>query len=353
MKTVRQCRLDQYTSLGCGGVAEELVEVANSGELLELLGCENADQPITVLGYGCNSLLSDTGIPGLVVVTHGGALSVGDDGTTITADAGVWWDDLVVKSIELGLWGLECLTGVPGGVGAAVVGNIACYGQAVSDTLVSIDAFDRTQGKKITLEADELELAYRSSVFKTPEYANIIILSATFQLTRERKKELSYESALAYAREHDLPYGTPIEVRELLLQVREQAGSLYDYRHPNDQLRTAGSFFKNPEVSQEKAEFLRSFDETHRTLESLKLSSQAHSGSTNRVSAAHVLLAAGFHRGQEFGRVRLHPSSVLKLENMGGATAAEIAEVSRHIVDTVKEKLDIDLECEVKFIGDF
>ena len=78
-----------------------------------------------------------------------------------------------------------------------------------------------------------------------------------------------------------------------------------------------------------------------------------HGGDKSRVSAAHVLLAAGFARGQTWGNVRLHPDHILKIENIGNASAQEIYDVVQNIISTVQQKLGITLEPEVRFLGDF
>ena len=95
------------------------------------------------------------------------------------------------------------------------------------------------------------------------------------------------------------------------------------------------------------------FDETGKTLDRIINQSKIHGGNAQRASAAHVLLAAGFHRGQTWGNVRLHPHHVLKIETLPGATAQEVYDVTQLILETVKDKLDITLEPEVKFLGNF
>jgi UDP-N-acetylmuramate dehydrogenase len=118
-------------------------------------------------------------------------------------------------------------------------------------------------------------------------------------------------------------------------------------------MHTAGSFFRNPMVDTETAEKLMAHDETGKSAELLKQMNQVHGGDQKRVSASHVLLAAGFERGQAWGPVRLHPDHILKIENTGGATAQQIHDVAQEIVRTVKEKLNVDIQPEVRFLGVF
>ena len=223
------------------------------------------------------------------------------DGDTLIADAGVWWDDLVQFAIREKLWGLELMSAIPGGVGAAIVGNIAAYGQAVADTLAWVEVFDRSAGQTRQLQPAELNLSYRYSAFQTEAFTEYVILRAAFTLSTQPTKDLEYQTALDVAAQKNYDLSTLQGRRQTVLDTRETAGSLWDYRHPDAYLHTAGSFFRNPLVDSETAERLMAHDETGRTAEALRKMNQIHGGEQKRVSAAHVLLAAGFHRGQSLG----------------------------------------------------
>jgi UDP-N-acetylmuramate dehydrogenase len=342
--------LTPYTSLAAGGRADRLF-ICNSGEELRAVLNEATEQPFWVLGYGANVLISDKGLPGTTVLLR--TSTIQRDNDTVVADAGVWWDDLVQFAIAEKLWGLELMSAIPGSVGAAVVGNIAAYGQAVADTLSWVEVFDRERSETRTLDVKDLELSYRHSGFQTDDFQNLVILRAAFNLSREATKELEYQVALDVVKEKNYDVSTLDGRRETILETRRRSGSLWDYRHPEEYLHTAGSFFRNPMVSEEAVEKLMTFEEHGRTADMLRKMNQLHGGASKRVSAAHVLLAAGFSRGQTWGPVRLHPDHILKIENTGGATAQQIYNVAHEIVRTVKERLDIDLIPEVRFLGDF
>lgn len=339
--------LAPFTSFHCGGIAENAIVLDSLDQLdAALSSTETIDW---VLGFGSNSVISDGGLPGTTLIFRGGSIT--EENGLVVAEAGVWWDDLVLYAIDHGLWGLECMSAIPGGVGAAVVGNIAAYGQAVADTLQWIEVLDLQDNERKTLQADELGLEYRrSSVLQSNR--SLIVLRAAFALHSAPEKPLTYESALVVARKHNHDLETLHGRRETIIGARARAGSLWDYRDENAS-NTAGSFFRNPLIDQETAERIMSHDETGKSLELLKKMNAVHGGDMSRVSAAHVLLAAGFHRGQTWGDVRLHPQHVLKLENAGNATAQDIFNVSQEIVSTVKEKLGVTLEPEVRFLGNF
>lgn len=346
MKTLLNESLAPYTSLRVGGPAEKLVIVETRDEMIAAL--QASEQQPWVLGFGCNILVSDKGLPGTTILWRSGEISV--DGNQVTADAGVWWDDVVQAGIEHDLWGLELLGEIPSSTGGAVFGNIAAYGGQISDTLAWVELYDMNTKEVARHNTTDFRFSYRQSSLQQEPHR--IILRAGFELKNTPVHELRYESALAIARERNLDTNKLEDRRTIIVETRRRAGSLYD---PNDEApeRTAGSFFKNPIVSLEQAKELAQFDETGKTLERIQEQSKIHGGSAQRASAAHVLLAAGFHRGQQWNNVILHPSHVLKVATLPGAKAQEVYDVVKEIQQTVKEKLDIDLEPEVRFLGRF
>jgi UDP-N-acetylmuramate dehydrogenase len=339
--------LAPLTSLKCGGPAKVLMITSNTEELLEGLRAANGNH-LNILGYGTNSLISDYGLDGTTIITRGGNLSFQDD--LVVADTGAWWDDLVQLSIEKELWGIELMSGIPSSVGGAIMGNIAAYGQQISDTLAWIEVFNRDTAQVQKLSANEITFNYRSSSLQNQ--LNFVILRAAFCLSPYSTTHLGYASAQSAAEKLGLDTGSLHNRRLIILEARGQAGSLWDPNDANAQ-HTAGSFFKNPLVSQTQAEEIATYDETGKSLERLLAQNRIHGGDTRRSSAAHVLLAAGFERGQTWGAVRLHPDHILKIENTGGAKAQEVYDVAQLVIRRVREELGIVLEPEVTFIGQF
>lgn len=350
MKIDHDIALAPLSSLGVGGSAETLITVENLSELPEILE-EYQHTKLWFLGYGTNSLISDKGLHGTTLLMRSQTITYVDG--LLMADAGVWWDDLVIAAINRDLWGLELMSAIPGGVGAAVVGNIAAYGQAIANTLAWIECLDTASGETQRIAGDQLAFDYRYSRLQEQEYTHLLITKAAFTLSKWPTTEMTYQTAIDIASEKHLDIRSLQGRRDTILAARHAARSLWDYRDESHDSRTAGSFFRNPLVSAEQAQKLISFDETGRTAEQISRMNQIHGGSSFRVSSAHVLLAAGFHRGQQWGFVRLHPDHILKLEALDGATAKDIYDVVQHIVSTVKTTLDIDIHPEVRILGDF
>lgn len=348
MQILENVSLSDYTSFGTGGKADKLIIVEETNELVKALNtCET---PIWFLGSGANVLISDNGLNGTVI--HLDTNNIKIEGNLFIADGGVNWDDLVQKTIEAGLWGLERTSGIPGSVGAAVVGNIAAYGQDVSDTLVWVEVLNVSEKNPVVkrIPANELDLSYRYSRFQSDELEGLIIVSAAFEL-QTKGKPLEYAKAMQVAKELELDPEDLKQRRQIIMEARKRAGSLLE---PGTKTKTAGSFFRNPEVSEEIATMINSFDENKKSSqEDIKKQNQIHGGTTLRVSAANVLLAAGFKRGQTWGPVRLHPDHILKIENTGGATSQQIYDVQKEIVMTVNQKLGITLIPEPRLLGKF
>lgn len=347
MQILKKASLKNYSSFHTGGEAETLVICENALELKEAV-VSNGENNLSVLGFGTNVLISDDGLEGTSIVCRGGGIEVME--TALIAEAGVWWDDLVSVAQEQMLWGIELMSGIPSSIGGAVMGNIAAYGQQISDTLLWVEIIDTVSHEINKIPASELEYGYRYCSLKSRP--NTIILRAAFELSKTSTQTLEYGSALRVADEFGYDLETLDGRRKIITEARRRAGSLYD-PVANTNSYTAGSFFKNPVVPIEVARKVIAFDETGKPAEVLLRQNQIHGGDDHRVSAAHVLLAAGFSRGQAWGQVRLHPEHILKIENIGEATSQEIYDVAQNIIATVKTKLGVVLEPEVQFLGNF
>lgn len=339
--------LAPLTSFGVGGPATTYYSVNSHEDLMSAL--KDAESIDWLLGYGSNSLISDKGLPGTTLHITGGEISRDND--QVIADAGVWFDDVVEFAVSQQLWGLELLSAVPGNVGGSVFINITAYGQSIGEVLDWIEVWDPSIKRTKRLKAAELNWSYKYSFFQEPENKHLVILRVAFKLSPTQTKKLTYKKATEEAAQLGLDPSNLDQARQIILATRRKAGSIWE---PNKQLgKTAGSFFRNPVVTKEQAEYVMGFDETHFSKTALAAMNKVHGGSEYRVSAAHVLLAAGYRRGQSWGNVRLHSDNVLKIENTGGATAQEIYDVAMNIANKVKQDLNIVLTPEVQILGEF
>ncbi len=342
--------LAEYTSLHAGGNGQTVIHTEPADNLQEIVIGAAQKGPIWVLGYGANVLISDQGLSGTVIFNQIEKIEqVGD--MKIRVSSGANWDNFVQYLIAHNLWGLEFTSGIPGGVGAALAGNIAAYGHKVADCLVEATMLNSRDGSITTWQNSDFKFDYRTSILQSDAYKDWVVLDAVFELSLQPTGELEYESALAAANQLGLKPDSLENRRKIIMETRRKAGSLLGDTSVGPW--TAGSFFKNPLVNESQIQAIISHEERPISRDQLIRQNQIHGQDKARVSAAHVLLAAGFSRGQTWGQVRLHPDHILKIENIGTASATEIYNVVQEILRTVKDKLGIELEPEVRILGEF
>ena len=349
MKILQNVKLAPYTSFGVGGPAEYFTIAENHDALIEALRCTLPDTPLNILSYGSNTLISDKGLVGMTICIRGGDIHVDDN--LVTADAGVWWDDVVQAAIARNLWGIELMSEIPGGVGGSTFINIAAYGQSLGAVVEWIEVWDRQKSEITILQRDQLQWDYKSSLFQTEAGKDLVIIRIALRLSYTPTCQVTYQKAVDIAQELGLSDDTLASRRTIIIEARRRAGSLWN--PTNESHHTVGSFFRNPIVSKELADRVIAFDESGKTKKEIEKMNKLHGGDSHRVSAAHVMLAAGFHRGQKWKNVKLNDENLLKIEALEGATAEEIYAVANEIITTCNSKLGINLIPEAKILGEF
>lgn len=325
--------MSTLTTLRVGGPAKELVEATTTEEMIEAV--RDTDLPILVVAGGSNLLVSDSGFDGRVVVVKTQGIEI--NGTTVDAQAGVVWDDLVALTLAEGLSGFETLSGIPGCTGATPVQNVGAYGEEIATTFVALNAYDRTTNEVVTFTSDECGFDYRTSHFKRND--RYVILSVRFSLTNaELSVPLTY-AELARTLDVEINERAPLgDVRNAVLGLRAGKGMVLD---PGDSdTYSAGSFFTNPIVPLEVFEGIGD-EPPHWLLPNGEV----------KVSAGWLIRNAGFDRGYQLGNARLSKKHALALTNAGDATADEIAELARRIKSEVEEQFGITLHPEPVLVG--
>lgn len=156
-----------HTTFKIGGAADILITVNNIGELQTAVdACKASGVPMMILGNGSNLLVSDDGIEGAVITLDGDFKEITVDGDVITSGAGAKLSRLCTVALENGLTGLEFAYGIPGSVGGAMYMNAGAYGGEMKDVALSVTAMT-TDGEIREVPAEDLQLGYRTSVFKT------------------------------------------------------------------------------------------------------------------------------------------------------------------------------------------
>lgn len=328
------------TTLGLGGAAKRLVTVESVGELTDALdGAAKGGERVLVLGGGSNLVVSDAGWDGLVVALGMREVKIRrhEDQAIVSAFAGAVWDDFVAQMVGEGLVGVECLSGIPGQVGATPMQNVGAYGQEVGDTLVLVRAYDRETREVVTFDREACKFSYRASVFKGSARHVILEVRFRFPIGKEsapiRYAELS--RALGVADGGQAPL---VEVRRTVIALRRGKGMVVDADDPES--KSAGSFFTNPILDDAALADLRA-----REGASVVPCFSAPEGKT-KVSAAWLIERAGFAKGTTRGRVGISKKHALALVNRGGATSAELMDLAREIQGAVRARFGVELSPE-------
>src|SRR5439155_154933 len=185
MSPLEQVGLADHCTMGVGGPARYFVEARDEAAVLAAVQWARARRvPLHVLGGGSNLVVADEGVDGLVMkIALRGVDTREADGTVeLTAAAGEPWDELVRRSVERGWAGLECLSGIPGLVGATPMQNVGAYGQEVSETVCAVRALDTSTGRIVALGNRECGFTYRDSLFRSGEPGRYVVLSVGYRL---------------------------------------------------------------------------------------------------------------------------------------------------------------------------
>ncbi len=331
MRLSERVPLSTLTTLRVGGEARFVAECETvQGVLDALLLAKKENLPWKVLGEGSNVLAPDAGYPGVVLLMRiPGIREYTDDaGTYMEVGAGVGWDAFVRKAAERGLWGVENLAGIPGTVGAAPVQNIGAYGMEVKDSIAEVRVLDTMTMREQVLTNAECAFGYRESMLKrTP---TLIILSVLFKLNKTGVPKLEYKD-LAQAEKQDVL--TPQAIGDLVRSIRAR-------KFPDlTECGTAGSFFKNPVVTNDAFTKLQ---ELH-----TELPGYPNEGGI-KVPLGFILDRILNLRGYREGNVRLYEHQALVLVADGAATSTEVNVFAESIASLVEKKTGLKVEREVQ-----
>ena len=335
------------TTLGVGGNAAHYTRVESEAELLSALSWASAQQlEVRVLGGGSNIVVADAGFPGLVIdmAIQGITAREHEHGAVLVqAAAGEPWDDFVAAMVGRNYQGLECLSGIPGRVGATPIQNVGAYGQDVSETITNVVTIDRVGNARRSFSAAECQFAYRDSFFKSVEPGRFIVTEVTFQLRPGAPAAIRYaELERAFSGITNSP--SLAEVRETVVRLRRSKSMVVDANDPNS--RSCGSFFVNPVLS---AAELRAF--TERTTGEGEVPQFPQPDGRTKLSAGWLIEHAGLPRGTRDGPVGLSTKHALALVAHEGARAEDIARLAQRVQHAVCARFGVQLDREPVFWG--
>src|SRR5262245_48462430 len=247
MTPLENVRLADHCTLGVGGPARFFVEARSEAAVLEAHAWARArNLPLMVLGGGSNLVVADEGVKGLVVkiALRGVHTREAHGAVEVIAAAGEPWDDLVCMSVEHGWAGFECLSGIPGLVGATPMQNVGAYGQDVSETVILVRALDTCTRRIMTFENRECRFGYRDSMFRSDEPGRYVILSVAYRLRPRGAPTVRYADVEKELAARGIAKPSLDDVRAGVLAVRRTKSMVLDPQDANR--RSCGSFFTNP-----------------------------------------------------------------------------------------------------------
>ncbi|MCA0346946.1 MAG: UDP-N-acetylmuramate dehydrogenase [Actinobacteria bacterium] len=367
-------RLAELTTMRVGGPAERVLTAHTKDELvqhaLELWG--SAD-PWLLLGGGSNTVVCDEGYPGTVLLVRNAGVDwvVEDDAdghVRLRVQAGQDWDALVAFCVEQGWSGIEALSGIPGLAGAAPIQNIGAYGAELGDVLHSIEFLDAESGEVVRLAAAELELGYRDSAIKRGREGVVLSIDLVLQTSDSGLSAPIAYAQLANALGVELGERVPLRsLREAVLALRASKGMVLD---PEDHdTWSAGSFFTNPIVSEQFARtmpddaprFLMadeepedvaiSFEDLERGVEPPVQAEEAPR--QVKLSAAWLIEHSGVRKGFRIpgSGASISSKHTLAITNRGSASADDVAQLGRFVVQRVQQEFGVLLHPEPNLYG--
>lgn len=305
--------LAPYTTFGLESVAKWFLLVETPEELKEVilkinsppagLPAQAGGIPYIILAGGSNMVFPET-LDKLVVYIKSKKLPEVAEGT-IECEAGQPLAVLVDTAINAGLKGLEQLSGIPGTVGGAIIGNAGAYGREISDSLISVKVFDGE--KEIELKKSDCDFSYRNSRFKKDR--SLIVLSAKFELEKSDSQELK-------------------KISQEIIAKREE-------KYPPG-LKCPGSFYKNLLVKNLSAEALAKIP--------------ADKIMFGKIPSGYLLEEVGA-KGMKEGNIAVADYHGNLILNNGGGVFSEVEVLDEKLKKLVKEKFGIEIEEEVRIVN--
>ena len=327
--------LKSLTTMKLGGPAKYFSDIHTVQELHDLYEDAVAKNiPIFILGSGSNVVARDEGYEGLVLrIKLTGFEVIADDlySTTIKIGAGENWDQVVKRTVDMRLTGIEAMSAIPGTAGAAPVQNVGAYGQEIAETLVSLEAYDSQTHSIVTLQNEDCGFSYRHSIFRGDSLGRYVITSITLKLSKTLPAPPFYESLQKYFVEHAISVFTQETVRDAVVAIRAD-------KLPDPVVKpSSGSFFKNA--------LIETWQLTDLQAKFPEAKAYDMGDGTHKVYSGWLIENTGF-KGQLLHGMRVNEKNCLVLINEAATSYADLAAARDEIINKVRDTFQIIIEQE-------
>jgi UDP-N-acetylmuramate dehydrogenase len=336
MDIKQNVKLSDFNTFRTGGNTRFFCKVESEGDLIKVLQFVKENKlEFFVIGNGSNLLVSDKGFNGLVIKMSIKGIDIESQNknySIVSSFAGESFDSLITFAIKNNLSGIENLWNIPGTVGAAAVQNIGAYGVEAKDNIFSVEGIDSKTLKKFNFKKEDCDFEYRDSLFKKNK--NLIIIKVFFKLNNSFVPNLEYSSLKEFFKGRK-----NIDVKEVTKVVEDiRKNKLPDWKI----LGTAGSFFKNPIITEKKyCELVEKYANLPKY--------DAKTGFV-KISLGFIIDKICGLKGYKIGQVGLYEKQSLVIVNYGGANFSDIDNFAKKIEEKIFEKIKIKVEREVENI---
>jgi UDP-N-acetylmuramate dehydrogenase len=328
--------LKPFNTFGFDLKAEHFIRFSSILGLSEILK-EHAEKPLFILGGGSNILLTKN-VEGLVlknVIKGIKIIEDHEDYVIVESGAGEVWHEFVVHSINNGWAGIENLSLIPGSVGASPMQNIGAYGVEIKDVFAYLSALNIVTGEIENFNAEQCQFGYRESVFKQALKGKYVICYVAFKLSKKAIKNTTYGAIEDELKKMGISNPSIEDISKAVISIRQS-------KLPNPaEIGNAGSFFKNPIVSEQHVQKLQEIYPDIPNYPSIN--------GTKKLAAGWLIEKAGW-KGKTIGNYGVHKNQALVLVNYGGGSGEEILALSTAIIEDIKTKFDVELEREVNIM---
>ncbi len=348
-----QIPLKDFTTIKLGGAARYFCSCTDIDQIKEALSfVQKKSFRSEIISGGSNIIFMDSGFDGVVIKIDLMGISFNEEGSTVLAvvQAGENWESFVRTSVQKGYGGIECLSGIPGSVGATPIQNVGAYGQEVQDTIEYVQMIDRRSMEVLRFENIDCGFSYRQSRFKSLDRGKYIVTEVAFRLTKNGRPVIRYPEL-----QKQIDVNTEFlqlsegresleAVRNVVISLRKKKSMIIDPNDPNS--RSVGSFFLNPIVTKEKfaevEEYWKNSDHPSKIpvypfMENMK------------IPAAWLIEQSGFAKGYKINGVGISENHSLALVNYHGTTES-LLELAEAIKSAVEKTFSIRLELEPNIV---
>lgn len=330
--------LQQLNTFNVKASAEHFIQIDSVQQLSELSANISNHTERFVLGGGSN-LLFVGDFSGLVIYPQLFGIEVleeSDNNVRLQVAASENWHQFVKFCLTKGYFGIENLALIPGTIGAAPVQNIGAYGVEIEQFIQSVECYDLERHRLLKLSHKDCEFGYRDSLIKRSGQGRFLVTSVELLLSKKFTPELGYKPLSTYFEDVDV---TPRALFDEVCRLRQS-------KLPDPaKLANAGSFFKNPVVSEQHYRKLKS-----KYSELVAFPVEQGGIQVYKLAAGWLIEKAGF-KGKQYGGVGVHQHQALVLVNYSESSGFRVWELAKEVMRKVQNMYDISLEPEVRILG--